>query len=208
MWSRAALLSLLSLLAQGECGDWVRGFCATYGNELYLRVPRAFVGDPVVRGSLFREADELPLLEECLHFLGDAPADLDPARPDHRRALESTYALLHVRFACTAQGLQQLRAGVLRGAYGRCARVGCGGAALVPVGEDAPRLPVRMHCPCCREHYAASSRHARVLGAAFGPSLPHLLLLRHPDLAPPAPHRRAPRRVFGFRLREEPGSTD
>ena len=183
--------------------SWVDGFCGRYGNDFFVRVPQSFIRDPVVANSLFALIDESVLFEEALKFLGDAPSDIDEGNAEHQRVCERLYQAIHVRYAVSAEGLQQVRALVEAGRYGECPRVLCRGKKLLPLGlhDTFGLAPVKCFCPKCCEVYNASSKHSGVDGAAFGTTLPHLLLLRHPLMRPAGALERYTPRIFGFRVK-------
>jgi casein kinase II subunit beta len=104
-----------------------------------------------------------------------------------------------------------------QGQYGRCRRHHCHQMPLLPCGQSS-RCGiggVRVYCVKCRELYYPDSTHRRLDGAAFGPSLPGLLVLAHPAAvqqvmaACKCPGvdgclgERYEPRIFGFRLHQE-----
>ena len=115
--------------------------------------------------------------------------------------------LIHARWVVTARGLAAVLVKHRAGDFGRCPRVACAGAPVLPLGpSDVPRqATVAVFCPACRDAYHPRSRAAAALdGAYFGTTAAHLLLLTHPSArvaaagggggGKPAP------RVFGFRV--------
>ena len=139
-------------------------------------------------------------------------------------AAEVLYGLIHARWIVTARGQAAVLEKHRSGDYGRCPRIACGGACVLPLGpSDVPRqATVTVFCPRCGDAYHPRSRGAAALdGAYFGTTAAHLLLLTHPPLrrggvrtgggggsgnvlpssAPPAGHDDRPvPRVFGFRV--------
>ena len=202
--SRALLLlQLVQSVCSASETSWVESFCGRYGGDMYVKVPQAFLRDPVVANSLYALVDESELFEEALKFLGGAPSRFDIGDPEHLRICERLYQAVHVRYVTSSEGLQQLRSMIEAGRFGECPRVLCRGQKLLPVGlhDKFGLSSVKGFCPLCSEVYHAHSKHSGVDGAAFGTTLPHLLLLRHSQLRPDrAPERYTPR-IFGFRVR-------
>ena len=205
------LSRVLLLLRLGECvrsaseSPWVDAFCGRYGSEVFVKVPPTFFRDPVVANSLYALVDESEVFEEALKFLGGAPSRLDMSDVEHQRICERLYQAVHVRFVTSSEGLLQLRSLVEVGRFGDCPRVLCRGQKLLPVGlhDKFGVSSVKGFCPLCCEVYHAHSRHSSVDGAAFGTSLPHLLLLRHPQLRPVRVLEDYSPRIFGFRVRQQ-----
>ncbi len=79
------------------------------------------------------------------------------------------YGLIHARYIITTKGLQAMLSKFESLEFGRCMRIACRGAAVLPVGEhDQPRLStVRLFCSCCGEIYSPRARrHESACGAA------------------------------------------
>lgn len=180
---------------------WVDGYCGRYGNELYLRIPRSFITDPVVAASLHSLMDRSAIYEDALRLVSELPSSLDESSPEHRRVIEELYGALHVRFA-TSTGLADLREMVERGAFGTCPRVLCREQTLMPLGlDDSPgKGAIKGYCPVCGDVYHLSSRYKHVDGAAFGTSLPHLLILKYPEMALGKSKAMYLPRIFGFKV--------
>ena len=77
---------------------------------------------------------------------------------------ENLYGLIHARFLLTNRGLQAMAEKFRNANFGRCPRVLCKNAPLVPVGlADIPkRDSVKLFCSSCSDIYhPRSSRHER-----------------------------------------------
>jgi hypothetical protein len=97
--------------------------------------------------------------------------------------------------------------------FGQCPRKFCNGTAVLPMGlsDDLGEGCVQLFCPRCEEIYdvpkgAFHEDVAKLDGAFFGPTFPHMVLLTKPQLAPSkeSSDTYIPR-VFGFRIQGMPG---
>jgi casein kinase II subunit beta len=154
----------------------------------------------------------VPFYDYALDLILDADTPSADALTEEQHELvesaaEVLYGLIHARWVVTARGLAAVLVKHRAGDYGRCPRVACAGAPVLPLGpSDVPRqATVAVFCPACRDAYHPRSRAAAALdGAYFGTTAAHLLLLTHPSArvaaagggggGKPAP------RVFGFRV--------
>ncbi len=68
---------------------------------------------------------------------------------------ELLYGLIHQRYITSRPGIQQMLEKYDLEHFGRCPRVLCGGAKVIPVGRtDTPGLDtVKLFCPCCLDLY-------------------------------------------------------
>jgi casein kinase II subunit beta len=173
----------LLCVALTRAAGWADEFCGRYGNEYYVRLPDNFISDPVVASSLYALMDESPAYEEALKVLCGLRSELNEEDPQHRKVCERLYSMLHLRYVTTTEGLLAVMALVERGVFGTCPRVLCRAQQLLPVGlhDISGRDSLKGFCPRCSDVYHLGIRCRHVDGAAFGTSLPHLLLLRFPD---------------------------
>jgi len=207
---------------------WVERFCSAPGHEFYVQVPKSFVDDPVT-AAILSEALPNEDLDAALKMISNpskqksrysssvASDDEDDDDEDDEGRVAAlsnlargAYNIIHSRYIVSAQGLLRLRAKYEASAFGQCPRVYCRGHALLPVGmHDAPlRSSVKVFCPKCRDTFHPQQlRHRSVDGAAFGTSAAHLLLLRHPDLAPVKTPDFYTARVFGYALDDDRSPT-
>jgi casein kinase II subunit beta len=197
-------MGLIAAASSEPVTPWVDSFCCKYGSEVFLRLPRHFICDPVVDNSLYMLVDESPLFEEALKLLGGLPSGIDASNQTHQRICEQTYCALHARFVTATEGLMAMRDMVEAGRYGSCPRVLCLDQRLIPMGlhDVYGKAPMKLFCSCCKQVYHAGARYNAVDGAAFGTSLPHLLLLRCRDIRPTHAAERYEPKVFGFKVKQ------
>jgi casein kinase II subunit beta len=90
-------------------------------------------------------------------------------------ATRKLYGLLHERFVITDEGIHKLTTKVNAGVYGRCPRIACKGAAMIPMGFslDPDVGTANVWCPKCHDVY---SGRTNLDGAYFGPDLPMMYL--------------------------------
>jgi casein kinase II subunit beta len=86
-------------------------------------------------------------------------------------ATRKLYGLLHQRFCLTDDGVHKMANKVNNGIYGRCPRVACKNAKMIPMGWtiEPEQAAVRAWCPKCHDVYETKSD---LDGAYFGPDLP------------------------------------
>ena len=115
------------------------------------------------------------------------------------------YGLIHARFVITHRGLSKMAEKFRKEEFGRCPRVLCQNQPVLPVGvSDIPDdNSAKVYCPRCEDVYTPGTRrHARLDGAYFGTSFPHLLFQVFPNLMPAKPAERYVPRIFGFKIHE------
>lgn len=206
----------------------VERLLALPGHDWLLDIPRGFVEDEFnlvglsdVSGVSDAEGNlEAVLQDYCDASSSDPDEDLQASDNEEvPRSFRRMYYLLHQRYAQSKQGLAEIARQYEQGGYGRCRRWLCHGMAMIPCGESGRcgRGGTRLFCPNCRDLYyppgllasrlptasgyaSSSSSHRRLDGAAFGPSLPGLLMLSHPQLFKPAAPGRYEPKIFGFKL--------
>ena len=190
--------------------SWVAQYCSKSGNEFYSEVPLSFIKDPVTTATICDSIDS-PFVDDAIKLInGDVsdPADLCSTKREAtaiNALAEHLYDLLHGRYIITYEGLRSVRLKHEQGVYGQCPRVFCRGHPLLPVGlhDRAKESTVKCFCPKCRDIYHPPSlRHRRTDSAAFGTTLPHLLLQRMPEVSPVRPKDHYVPRIFGFEIHE------
>lgn len=189
---------------------WVTQYCSKLGNELYSEVPLSFIKDPVTTATICDSIDS-PFVDGAIKLINGDVSDPGDLCSTKREAIainalaEHLYDLLHGRYIITYEGLRSVRLKHEQGVYGQCPRVFCRGHPLLPIGlhDRAKESTVKCFCPKCRDIYHPPSlRHRRIDSAAFGTTLPHLLLQRMPEVCPVRPQDRYIPRIFGFEIHE------
>ncbi|KAI8807755.1 casein kinase II, regulatory subunit, partial [Cladochytrium replicatum] len=169
--------------------SWISWYCSLPGHEFFLEVPESFIEDDF---NLTGLNQMVQLYNEALDMI----LDLEPEDPHHLEKIslieasaEQLYNLIHQRYVITKQGLQSMAERLQDGYFGYCPRVLCGSrCGVLPVGiTDQPNTAtMKLLCPRCSDIYHPSEqRHAKVDGAVFGTTFPHLLFLTFPNLVPP-----------------------
>jgi casein kinase II subunit beta len=200
--------------SRSQYSPWVRRFCTTQGHEFYCEIPLAFIKDPVTTATVCDPLDaSSPHVVAAIKLLnGEASVATEfyggKACTDSQ-IVESLaaefYDVLHCRYLTTFDGLKAVKAKFDACVFGQCPRVLCRGFPLLPLGmHDRPKKStVKLFCAKCRDIYHPRSMKPRnVDGAAFGTSLPHLLLQRIPEVAPAKPKDSYVARIFGFGIDE------
>ncbi|KAI9018463.1 casein kinase II, regulatory subunit [Hyaloraphidium curvatum] len=179
---------------------WVRRFVAARGGELFVDVDDDYFGDRFNLTGLAQDVDHYQLALDLIADGGDGRAP-----PAVLAAARHLYGLIHARYIVTHRGLQKMADKLRREDFGRCPRVLCAGQPVLPVGlSDVPgEGAAKLYCPRCEDVYTPpAKRHARIDGAYFGTTFPHLLFQVFPNLMPARPADRYVPRIFGFRIHE------
>jgi casein kinase II subunit beta len=74
---------------------------------------------------------------------------------------------------------------------------------MLPVGQsDLPRQStVKLYCPRCQDLYFPKfSKHAKIDGAYFGTTFPHMFQQIYPEMIPARPRYSYVPRIFGFKV--------
>lgn len=90
-----------------------------------------------------------------------------------------------------------------KGDFGKCPRVECKAAHLLPHGiADLPKTQyVKLFCAKCEDIYnPKSTRHSNIDGAYFGTSFTQIIFLVYPALIPEKSSRQHEPKVFGFKM--------
>jgi casein kinase II subunit beta len=98
---------------------------------------------------------------------------------------ELLYGLIHQRYIISRPGIQQMLEKYELEHFGRCPRVLCQGAKVIPVGRtDTPGMDtVKLFCPCCLDVYnPPNSRFQQIDGAFFGTTFGCLFFMTFPEL--------------------------
>lgn len=99
-----------------------------------------------------------------------------------QQAAEALYLLVHARFVTSPRGLDALRRILLNSpVFGKCPRLPCDGAMLLPHGAcndyTGNAHACQRYCPSCGNLW--NCWESKTDGCAWGPSLCYLLLLAH-----------------------------
>mmetsp|Transcript_11570 Transcript_11570/g.17603 ORF Transcript_11570/g.17603 Transcript_11570/m.17603 type:complete len:231 (+) Transcript_11570:12-704(+) len=206
------ILLSLPLHSEGmsiKTSRWIHRFCQSAGNEVLVEVPYTYLKDVMVI-SWLNEYKRVKYFPEALSVIADDSYILAKVDRESMHKIDDTtkrlYSLLHSRYVVTNQGLTAIMNKYSNGVYGVCPRVYCNGSKLLPVGlhDQIGMSSMKYFCPKCRDVYhPQSSFHKRIDGAAFGTTLPHLLLQKYPELCSEQPQEKYVPRIFGFRLHRD-----
>ena len=201
-----------------KSSSWVKKYCALIGNEIYVEVPTSFIDDPVTRHAVYAaynssNAKFFPYVDEAIRLMTDLPfvsqTLLDDSKDTARRSIEHTardlYDLYHAKYVVSNEGLRSIAEHAKKGMFGQCPRVFCEGNNLLPVGlhNKLAKSTVKCFCSKCRDVYhPIILKHRKIDGAAFGTTLPHLLLQRYPHFSAPVAPRSYVPRIYGFEIHE------
>eukprot|EP00768_Dysnectes_brevis_P005356 gnl/Dysnectes_brevis/3836_a4950_1034.p1 GENE.gnl/Dysnectes_brevis/3836_a4950_1034~~gnl/Dysnectes_brevis/3836_a4950_1034.p1 ORF type:complete len:233 (+),score=18.98 gnl/Dysnectes_brevis/3836_a4950_1034:42-740(+) len=189
--------------------SWVDRFRSIPGNDILASIPDPYIEDNFNLTDLPSVVPHFNLaLQRILNY------DITPniRSEEHLNQIEEAaqvlYGLIHARYILSEHGLGRMRRFFVAHRFGTCPRETCSKSPVLPLGTSTHLgvAPVMAFCPCCREIYSPLPRpgKANMLdGAFFGPSFPHLFLLKYPALSPsnPPPRPITPR-LFGFRVRK------
>eukprot|EP00455_Lapot_gusevi_P033663 TRINITY_DN3687_c0_g4_i2.p1 TRINITY_DN3687_c0_g4~~TRINITY_DN3687_c0_g4_i2.p1 ORF type:complete len:267 (-),score=53.99 TRINITY_DN3687_c0_g4_i2:508-1269(-) len=186
--------------------SWIPWFCGLKGNEFFCEVEPEFVQDGF---NLTGLNALVPYYDFALDMILDIEPTEEVLSDEQQEAIENEaenlYGLIHARYLLTNRGLHSMYDKYRNGDFGRCPRVHCYSANLLPVGLfDIPNKDsVKLFCPNCEEIYnPKSSRHEHIDGAFFGTTFAHLFFMVFPELKPekPAKPEAYVPRVFGFKI--------
>jgi casein kinase II subunit beta len=144
-------------------------------------VERSFFDDSFNTFGLESQFPEYSLAMQVIR--GDT-FETERSREELARIAAPVYALLHVRYIFTPEGLRAMRRKFESGVFGNCPRFRCDGQHLLPIGlscETGSEM-AKVFCPRCKDVYEAETD---VDGAAFGPSFPHFFMQLSRDLTFP-----------------------
>lgn len=188
--------------------SWITQHCMRKGYNFYSRIPEEFIEDSFNLTGLI---EMVPYYEQALLIVLDGKYNnivanrmnrLAPTAEAVERSAQILYGLVHARYVMTAEGIASIRSRYLNREYGRCPRVFCDGANVLPIGlaDNMNVDTVKVFCPQCNDVY--ESKMCLLDGAYFGTGLPHMLFMIHPELRPKPLHTQFEARLFGFKLRD------
>ena len=163
--------------------SWLDLFFEQPSSTWFARVPEAFTADGFnTSGLLVDPTHAKSALNQLLEVDSDdeSYSSFDSDSEDEvEQCTQIMFGLLHARYIFSAEGIRVMIAKYLEGQFGKCPRVRCKGAHLLPIGlTDKPGVEgVKRFCPCCKQIYKADPIHEAIDGAYFGTSFPHYLLL-------------------------------
>eukprot|EP00053_Salpingoeca_punica_P004062 m.46872 g.46872 ORF g.46872 m.46872 type:complete len:222 (+) comp12582_c0_seq1:89-754(+) len=181
--------------------SWVEWFCSRHGNEFFCEVDESFISD---KFNLTGLQEIVPHFNAAFDTIQDFEVDADGL--DERQighAAEVLYGLIHARFIMTNRGIDLMAEKLANHDFGSCPRFLCEAQDVLPCGvSDIPGEGiVKLFCPSCNELYTPrSSRYAKLDGAYFGASFPHMFYAVRPELRPPQNIVRYMPRIYGFKL--------
>eukprot|EP01095_Lingulamoeba_sp_RSL-Kostka_P000185 TRINITY_DN1028_c2_g1_i1.p1 TRINITY_DN1028_c2_g1~~TRINITY_DN1028_c2_g1_i1.p1 ORF type:complete len:293 (+),score=83.51 TRINITY_DN1028_c2_g1_i1:16-894(+) len=182
---------------------WISWFCGLKGNEFFCEVDEEYIKDDF---NLTGLRSIVPNYEYAIDLILDNE-NLDDLSEEQREIIESAadflYGLIHARFILTHRGMSAMAEKFRNVDFGRCPRVLCNGANVLPIGQtDQPRInTVKIFCPKCEDiYYPRLRRHSNIDGAYFGTTFAHLLLQTCPELLPPKPTKTYVPRIYGFKI--------
>ncbi|TNJ30566.1 Casein kinase II beta chain [Giardia muris] len=165
-------------------GSLVYGFINT---KLLVTLPLDYIQDTFNHTDLLSFFNNFDAVYRCLVYAYQADMS---ENEDEGLQMEAAllYGLLHARYVTTDAGLSHLKRMFLAKRFGTCIREGCKDCPLLPMGiSSVPGIsPLGGYCLCCQDVYlpipTEGDRGDTIDGSFYGRSLPHLLLLRYPEL--------------------------
>lgn len=195
---------------------WIKQFCSIPEHKWYVEIKKDWALDWFNHCTL---VNLFPNFAHALQFIGDIHSkDWSTFSDDNISNLLSQakqiYGLLHARWICEPQGLDQMKVKYKSGIFGTCPRIGCEDQHLIPMGTSAKlqRHSAKLFCPKCCDIYNAPA-HLRLDGAHFGPAFPHIFFESFPELDARQQFQIVKLRAFGFPIHKskktfEPHSTN
>merc|ERR1711990_757580 len=191
-----------------EDTSWISWFCSLKGNEFFCEVDEEYIQDDFNLSGL---ASQVPYYDYALDLILDIESPNDDILTDEQHSIvesaaEMLYGLIHARYIVTSRGLAAMLEKYKDSHFGRCPRVLCQGAAMLPTGQsDIARMnTVKIFCPKCGElYYPRSKYQGNVDGAYFGTTFPHLFLMTYSHLRPQKPTSSYVPRIFGFKIHDK-----
>ena len=157
---------------------WIEWHCSMRGNEFLCMVDESFVEDEFNSYGLQSYVGNYNAAIEMILDIEPNEEYTEEEQIEIAKDAEILYGLLHARYITTNPGLVQMKEKYDKKVFGACPRLLCEENPLLPVGlSDFPNEDtVKMFCPRCGNLYACrSGRVAKLDGAYFGTTFPHLL---------------------------------
>lgn len=198
-------MSSSDLTDDEEPQTWIEWFCQLRGHEFFCEIDTQYIADAFNLYGLRAQVSRYKQCVELLLGVGDSASDREGQEQELYPHAKRLYGLIHARYILTSQGQKHMLHKYEFGDFGKCPRVLCGLANVLPVGEHAEmgRSSVKLYCPQCQDMYDPPRKcHRDIDGAYFGPSFPHLLMMVKPDSFQPKPFRVYTPRIYGFRVHD------
>ena len=167
--------------------EWISKFLKQKGNDIICRVDDSFIKDSFNLEGLKKQVPNF--VNAVYHVLNMKPPEhisgekMEDSPLSLSQSCVMVYALIHQRFAQTAEGFKQVLTKHEKGVFGHCPRVLCEKQKLLPSGQssDYGVSLLHMYCPLCKDIYAPTKkRHSKIDGAFFGPNFPNLVMMNFP----------------------------
>lgn len=140
-----------------EQQPWIEWFCSLPENEFLCHVDLDYAQDNF---NLTGLEQHVRYFDCALDVICDAPDASHEWTNEQRKQVyeeaEQLYGLIHARFIITSRGLALMSDKLNARVFGRCPRVQCRGAAVLPCAtSDQPKQDtVKMYCCVCEELYS------------------------------------------------------
>lgn len=187
-----------------DVSSWTTKLSKLPGNNIFCEIPISFISDPLIM-QWIQEYDDKIHFKHALNLLITSDSTNHEVNKDINDMAMRLYTLLHSKYVLSINGLNEIKTKHLNGVYGKCPRVLCNENYLLPIGlHDTPNTSfLKCFCSKCRDIYHPDSNYitaTNVDGAAFGTTLPHLLLNTLPQLSPQRNSQIFVPKIFGFRI--------
>ncbi|KAL8680983.1 MAG: hypothetical protein Q9186_002883 [Xanthomendoza sp. 1 TL-2023] len=179
--------------------DW---FISSRGNEYFCEIDEDYLTDRFNLTGLNADVQYYQYALDLVTDVFDLDCD-DDMREQIEKSARHLYGLVHARYITTTRGLAKMLDKYKKSDFGKCPRVLCAAAPLLPIGmSDNPHIQsVKLYCVKCEDLYnPKSTRHANIDGAYFGTSFTNVLFQVYPALVPDKSKERYSPRVFGFKV--------
>ncbi|KAI4291289.1 casein kinase II subunit beta [Pancytospora philotis] len=173
---------------------WITHFTDKKENRYLCKIYETFLQD---RFNFYGLKEKIRDFEKAYQVIRDQKASFDP------EIEADLYYLAHQRYIYTGSGLETVLDRVLNFEFGKCSRVACADAPLLPTGlSNEPRKHgTKLYCCTCNSLYTPRTSLKHLDGCAWGVGYAHFLALSYPYHfeAKPSEATYTPR-IFGFRV--------
>ena len=150
--------------------SWVKEYISS--NPWLVPISTTYINDNF---NLWGLNSEIKNYSPALKMIKGVDLQLtDEERESIKEEAIKLFNLIHQRYLLTFAGVKQLQVKYLAETYGKCPRVSCHHAKLLPIGLSPHygEEHVKLYCPCCKEVYDTLPEYEKYDGAAFGPYCP------------------------------------